>query len=102
MQTVSPNQKPISKNRLFGYFKGTMDSDRNLLFGVLAVQEQFLGRGQWSRAYRAWVEHQDESLAEFLVKRGLLCQEQRARLEEMVRTELDRHGGDVRTTLLDL
>jgi serine/threonine-protein kinase len=79
-----------------------MDSDRDLLFGALAVQTKLLGAEQWSRAYRTWMAKPDGAVADFLVAEGLLTQEDRTRLEDMVRTELERHGGDVQTTLHSL
>ncbi len=54
-----------------------MDTDRNLLFGVLALHADLLTAVQFAEACSAWAGRKDVPLADLLVQRGLLNAEQR-------------------------
>src|SRR5207247_2235396 len=49
-----------------------MDTERNLLFGVVALQEGAISAGQFSQAITSCLERPDASLADVLVERGWL------------------------------
>jgi hypothetical protein len=61
-----------------------MDSDRNLLFGVLALQADLLDDAQFARACSEWAGRKDTPLAELLVERGWLTPEERADVEKLL------------------
>jgi serine/threonine-protein kinase len=74
-------------------------TDRNLLFGVLALQADFLDAVRFAEACSAWAGRKDTPLADLLVERGLLTAEQRALVDLLLRQKLHKHGGDARAGL---
>src|SRR5262245_2783781 len=79
-----------------------MLSDRNLLFGILALQNNFVSRDGLVEPMNAWVLARHRQLGELLVERGGLGQEERALLEVLVDRQLARHQGDVEKSLQEL
>jgi eukaryotic-like serine/threonine-protein kinase len=74
-------------------------ADRDLLFGLLALQLGLIDQGQLVAAFQAWTRDSARSLAEHLIARGDLDSEQRAGLEAMVALHLKKHDGDVEKSL---
>src|SRR5262245_957229 len=74
-------------------------SDRNLLFGILALQMDFIGRDALVAAMSAWVLDKAKSLGTILQDQGALAQDERAALETLVDKHLRRHGGDPERSL---
>jgi uncharacterized protein (TIGR03067 family) len=74
-------------------------ADRNLLFGILALQMDFLGRDQLITAMHAWVLDKARPLGQILVEQGALPPAQRALLEPLVEAHLEMHGGDIEKSL---
>jgi hypothetical protein len=77
----------------------TETTDRNLLFGVLALQADFLDAAQFAEACSALAGHKDTPLADLLVERGLLTTEQRNLVDLLLRQKLNKHGGDPHASL---
>jgi serine/threonine-protein kinase len=75
------------------------DADRNLLFGVLALQADLLDAAQFAEACSAWAGHKDRSLAELMIERGWLSATDRDDIERLLERKLKKHSGDVRGTL---
>ncbi len=71
-----------------------MDIDRNLLFGVLALQADLIDPARFARACTDWATRQDTSLADLLIERGWLTPAGRADLENQLRRQIGKHGGD--------
>jgi hypothetical protein len=71
----------------------------NLLFGVLALQNDFIGRDDLLGAFAAWVADKARPLAQLLVDRGALDAAHRALLEALVAEHLKQHGGDPAASL---
>jgi serine/threonine-protein kinase len=78
-----------------------MDTDRNLLFGVLALHLDLVTGEQFARACMAWSARKQESLGAILVEEGLLSAEERADVERLLERKLRRTGGDVRASLAE-
>jgi hypothetical protein len=76
-----------------------MDTDRNLLFAVLALQADLLDRGQFVHGCTLWAAHKDTPLAELLVRQGWLTPAHQALVEQLVEAKLRKHGGDVQASL---
>jgi serine/threonine-protein kinase len=76
-----------------------MDADANLLFGVLALQGDLIDRDQFAEACSAWSAAKGRPLAEVLIDRGWITEEDRAHVDYLLRRKLDRHGGDARHSL---
>jgi WD40 repeat protein len=74
-------------------------SDRNLLFGVLALQMDFLGRDALIAAMHAWVVDKTKPLGDILVEQQVLNPDERDLLDALVQKHLDRHRGDVEKSL---
>jgi serine/threonine-protein kinase len=77
----------------------TIAADRNLLFGLLALQNGLIDQGQLVAAFQAWTRERDRPLAEHLAARGDLDPDQRAGVEAMVGLHLKKHGGDADKSL---
>jgi len=67
-------------------------TDRNLLFGVLAMKLGFVPRDGLVAAMDAWAASPDRSLGELLVERGELGEGERPLLEMAVDKHLAKHG----------
>jgi hypothetical protein len=76
-----------------------MDTDRNLLFGVLALQADLLDNDQFAEACSAWAARKDTPLADLLVARGWLTAEDRGHVEYLLERKLRKHGGDAHASL---
>jgi serine/threonine protein kinase len=76
-----------------------MDTDRNLLFGVLALQSAFIDNNQFAEVCAAWTTRKRSPLAELLRERGWISGEEQQQIERSVERHLQRHGGDVRKSL---
>jgi serine/threonine protein kinase len=79
-----------------------VSADRNLLFGILALQNGFVTRDQLMEAMNAWVIARHLPLGDLLRERGALAQEEHALLEALVSRQLARHQGDAEKSLLAL
>src|SRR5260370_25452693 len=75
------------------------DTDRNLLFGVLALQADLIDAAQFAEACSAWAGRKDVPLADLLVQRGWLNDEDRAHVEYLLKRSLHKHAGDARRSL---
>jgi hypothetical protein len=69
-------------------------ADRDLLFGLLALQNGLIDQVQLVAAFQAWTRDKERSLAEHLVARGDLDADQRAGIEAIVTLHVKKHGGD--------
>lgn len=74
-------------------------ADANLLFGVLALQMDFIGRDQLIGGMQAWVHEKATSLADHLVRLGSLKPERRRMLEPLVAEHIRQHRGDAQSSL---
>ncbi len=79
-----------------------MDADRNLLFGVLALQADLLTPDRFAEACSAWAARKHTPLADLLVERGWLSPADRADIEKFLQRKLARHGGDVKASLAEV
>jgi serine/threonine protein kinase/Flp pilus assembly protein TadD len=76
-----------------------VESDCNLLFGVLALQQELIDAQQFADACAAWSVRKDLPLAQILCDRGWLTAEDRAEVERFLQRKLKKFGGDARRTL---
>ena len=73
--------------------------DRNLLFGILALQMDFISREALVTAMNAWVLAKEKSLGEILLQQGTLPQGRRELLEALVQEHLKQHDNDPQQSL---
>jgi formylglycine-generating enzyme required for sulfatase activity/tRNA A-37 threonylcarbamoyl transferase component Bud32 len=74
-------------------------ADRNLLFGILALQMDFVSRDALIAAMHAWVLDKAKPLGQILREQGQLAEDEHALLEAMVRKHLEKHGNDPEQSL---
>ena len=80
----------------------SQDTDRNLLFGVLALQLDLIDASQFAEACGAWAARKGTPLADLLSERGWVTPADRADVERLLRRKLERNGGDARQSLTSL
>ena len=78
------------------------DAPRDLLFGLLALQNGMVNQSQLVAAFGAWTLAKDRPLAEVLVEQHALDVAHRALLEALVDAHLKLHGGDLEKSLAAL
>jgi serine/threonine-protein kinase len=74
-------------------------ADRNLLFGILALQMDFVSRDALLKAMNAWVLAKHKPLGQILVEHGALAPEEHALVEAVVHRHVQNHGGDPQQSL---
>lgn len=78
------------------------NNDRNLLYGILALQMDFIGRDALIAGMNAWVLEKHRSLADLLEERGAPAKADRSLLEALVARHVEAHGGDPAQSLATL
>src|SRR5947209_20334515 len=79
-----------------------MSADRNLLFGILAVQLDFVTKDALVAAMNAWLLDKGKPLGDILRDRGHLSAERLQLLSALVAEHLKQHGGDPQRSLAAL
>jgi serine/threonine-protein kinase len=77
-------------------------ADRNLLFGILALQLDFIGRDTLIAAMHAWILDKRKTLGQILVARQALQPDKYQLLEALVQAHLEQHGDRVENSLAAL
>jgi serine/threonine protein kinase/tetratricopeptide (TPR) repeat protein len=76
-----------------------VEADRNLLFGILALQMDFITRDALIVAMNAWVLEKQTPLGRILKKQGALSESRHALLEVLVNEHVRQHDGDPKKSL---
>jgi serine/threonine-protein kinase len=76
-----------------------MAADRDLLFGLLALQNGLIDQDQLLAAFRDWTRDRTRPLAEILVARGDLEGDDRSAVENLAARHLRKHGNDPERSL---
>jgi WD40 repeat protein len=76
-----------------------MSGDRNLLFGVMAVQLKFVTPQALMEAAAAWATNRDVSLKDYLLENKVVTEKIANMIEGLLDEQVAAHGGDVRATL---
>jgi hypothetical protein len=77
-------------------------ADRNLLFGILALQMDFINREALISAVHAWVLDKAKPLGQILMEGAALRADNRDLLEALVQRHLEMHGHDAEKSLAAL
>ena len=85
-----------------GRGRNARDTDRNLLFGVLALQADLIDADHFAKACALWAADKARPLAEVLVGQGWLTPGDRADVSKLLERKLQKHGGDARASLAEL
>jgi PAS domain S-box-containing protein len=76
-----------------------MDTDRNLLFGVLALQADLIDPQQFIEACLLWTTRKKERLADLLLERGWIEQADRDHVEYLLERKLQKRGSNAQANL---
>ncbi len=77
-------------------------SDRNLLFGIMALQMDFISRDALVTAMQAWVLEKSKPLGEILVAQGAMAADARVLLEPLVQKHVEMHDNDPQKSLASI
>ena len=75
------------------------DPDRNLLFGVLALQADLIDESQFVEACRLCVGRKSVLLADLVLERGWITDHDRRDVDRLVDRKLKRHHNDIHASL---
>jgi len=79
-----------------------MNSERELLFGVFAVQLGFASAQQVMAAAAAWTADKSKGVGERLVNDGAISADKRKMIDDMVAVAVKAHDGDPKRTLASM
>src|SRR5437660_3698618 len=74
-------------------------ADRNLLFGIMALQMDFINRDALIAAMNAWVLDKTKPLGQILVEQGTLSPEHLGLLDAVVQAHIRAHHDDPQQSL---
>src|SRR5436305_12567223 len=72
---------------------------RHLLFGILALQMDFISREALLAALNAWVHDKTRPLGQILREQSGLLEEEERLIDALVRKHLQKHGDDLQQSL---
>ena len=78
------------------------ETPRDLLFGLLALQNGMVNRPELVAAFGAWTSSPGRSMADLLVEHGALTAPRRTLLDALLAEHLAAHGGDAEQSLAAL
>ena len=78
------------------------DIDRNLLFGVIALQDDFIDQAQFADVCAGWAMRMDRPLADLLKERGWLNDDDCKEIDRKLGRKLKKHRNDPRATLASM
>lgn len=78
------------------------NSDSNLLFGILAVQMDFIRPDAFLAAVNAWVLDKSKTLGQILIAQGVIADDTRALLDALVKKHLHLHHNDAGKSLASI
>src|SRR5437868_2887035 len=77
-------------------------ADRNLLFGILALQNNFVTREALLAGFNAWITDKSQDLGQLLLRENRIDSDQFALLNGLVAQLLKQHGGVAEKCLASL
>ena len=79
-----------------------MSADRNLLFGILALQLNFVSRDQLVEGMHAWVLNKAKSLGQIFIASNAMDADQFRLLDALVHKHIEKHGGNIHQSIQQL
>ena len=76
-----------------------MNTDQNLLFGVLALQLEFIDARQFVDACSIWATRKESCLGDLLLQQGWIDDEAKSQVDGLLERKLRKHRGQARTVL---
>jgi eukaryotic-like serine/threonine-protein kinase len=77
-------------------------TDQQLLFGVLALQLEFITPSQFIEVCTVWASSKDRSLSDLLADKGWVQPHDKEDIERLLARKLKRHDGDVAASLREV
>jgi serine/threonine-protein kinase len=93
---------PLSRQRYPVICMANVTADRNLLFGILALQAGLIRQDALICAMNAWTLTKSRPLGDILLEQGAFDRETQALVEALVKKRLALHEGDVERSLAAL
>ncbi len=90
---------PIQQTLPMDNSRSFPSADSNLLYGILALQMEFITRDALIAAMSAWALEKHRSLDQILLERGQIARDAHALLEPLVRKHIRMHGDDASKSL---
>jgi serine/threonine-protein kinase len=79
-----------------------VDSERSLVFGILAFQNGLIEQSDFFAAFDCWLKEPTRSMAQILIERGTLSEADRTALDELVLRHALKDGGGGERSAADL
>ncbi len=79
-----------------------VEADRDLLFGILALQNGLIEQADLIAAFQCWTKERSRPMARILVERGALTQADRAMLEGLVHRHVEKQAGEDKRGAADI
>ncbi|MCI0637499.1 MAG: PAS domain S-box protein, partial [Gemmataceae bacterium] len=79
-----------------------MDTNRNLLFGALALKTGLIDSQQFTESCKHWEKRPQQSLPDILVELGWIADADTPHLEYLLQRELSKHAGDAKAAFAAL
>jgi WD40 repeat protein/serine/threonine protein kinase len=98
----SPTERSERPARTAGVSRSNDVTGVNLLLGILALQNNFVGRTALLAAFNAWVADKSRPLGQILVDQGAIDRARHELLEALVQEHLKLHDHDPEKSLADL
>ena len=76
-----------------------MDTDRNFLFGVLALQLEYIDAKRFREASAAWAVTKQQPMSEILIERGWINTKESVEVERFLDRKVKKNAGSVEQTL---
>jgi eukaryotic-like serine/threonine-protein kinase len=104
LQSLRPRGRSVAPPaadtpRLESPTPGPAVTDRNLLFGVLALQADLIDQAGFVEACTLWTARKHVPLADLLVERGWLTAADKAHVEWLLGCQVRKHRGDAHASL---
>lgn len=76
-----------------------MDSDRNLLFGIISMQAGLITSEQFVDTCARWANRKDAAIADLLIEHGLINETDRSHVDYLVQRRIEKCAGDLQVSL---
>ncbi len=76
-----------------------MNVDRNLLFAVIALQDDLIDQAQFADVCAGWAMRLDRPLSDLLIERKWITESDRSDVQRKLERKVQKNHGDVRATL---
>src|SRR5437762_1791705 len=76
-----------------------MDADRNLLFGVIALQQELIDSDQFVKVCTLWATLKRQAMPDLLLELGWIVPADKADVDRVLERKLKKHAGDARASL---